>query len=249
MRLTVVGCSGSFPGPESDCSCYLVEAEGFRLVLDFGNGALGALQRHVGRYDVDAVLLSHLHGDHCLDLCSYYVARKYFPGDSLPPIPVYGPGGTPEQMARASGLTSGQGMREVFDFRHVSPGRRDIGPFTVTTDQVNHPVETYAVRLEHDGASLTYSADTGVSDALVRLATGTDLLLCEASFHEGRDRAPDLHLTGREAGEHASRAEVGRLLLTHLPPWNDPERSLAEAQGAYGGPISLARAGDVHELR
>lgn len=249
MKFTVVGCSGSFPGPESACSCYLVEAEGFRVVLDFGNGALGALQRHIGRYDVDAVLLSHLHGDHCLDLCSYYVARKYHPEGPMPPVPVYGPAGTAGHLARASGLTSADGMREVFDFRSIVPGTMDVGPFTVTTEQVNHPVETYGVRVEHDGATLTYSADTGSSDALVRLAAGADVLLCESSFHEGRDTTSGLHLTGRGAGEHAARAGVGRLLLTHLPPWNEPERALAEATDTFAGPVSLARPKDVHELR
>jgi ribonuclease BN (tRNA processing enzyme) len=79
VRLTVIGCSGSFPGPDSPASCYLVESGGFRLLLDLGNGALGALQRHVGLYDIDAVCLSHLHADHCLDLCAYYVARTFHP--------------------------------------------------------------------------------------------------------------------------------------------------------------------------
>lgn len=249
MRLTIVGCSGSFPGPASACSCYLVEAEGFRLVLDLGNGSLGALQRHIGRDEVDAVLVSHLHADHCLDLCSYYVARKYVPGGSPPPIPVYGPEGTAEHLAGASGLTSAAGMHEIFDFRALVPGRTEIGPFTVTAELVNHPVPTYGLRLTRAGATLAYSADTGASDALVRLGEGADVLLCEASFHEGRDTAAGLHLTGREAGQHADRAGAGRLLLTHLPPWNHPERSLAEATDTFGGPVALARSGEAHELQ
>lgn len=249
MRLTIVGCSGSFPGPGSGCSCYLVEAEGFRLVLDMGNGALGELQRHAGPYDVDAVLVSHLHGDHCLDLCSYYVARKYRPEGVPPRVPVYGPEETADHLARASGLTSAEGMREVFDFRALEPGRLEIGPFAVTLERVNHPVETFGVRVQHGGSALAYSADTGVSDALTRLAGHADALLCEASFHEGRDSASGLHLDGRQAGEHAARAGVERLVLTHLPPWNEPDRSLAEASGAYGGPISLAGTGDVYDFR
>lgn len=249
MRLTVVGCSGSFPGPDSPCSCYLVEAGGFRLVLDLGNGALGALQRHIGCYDVDAVLISHLHGDHCLDLCSYYVARKYLPSGPPPRIPVYGPADAADRVARASGLASGPGMQEIFDFRALAPGRREVGPFTVTAERVNHPVETFGVRVEHGAAALAYSADTGPSDALVRLAAGADVLLCEGTFREGRDDAPNLHLTGRQAGEHASRGGVGRLLLTHLPPWNDPDSSRAEAEEGFAGTVSLARAGERHEIR
>src|ERR1700689_433235 len=96
MLLTVVGCSGSFPGPESAASCYLLEADGFRLVIDMGNGSLGALQRYAPLFGVDAIALSHLHADHCVDLYSYSVARTYAPAGPQPPIPVYGPAGTHE---------------------------------------------------------------------------------------------------------------------------------------------------------
>ena len=109
--------------------------------------------------------------------------------------------------------------------------------------RVNHPVETFAYRLSHDGRSLTYSGDTGESDALVRLAEETDLLLCEASFEGGRDEVPDLHLTGGQAGAHAKRAGARRLVVTHVPPWTDAERTLDDARRAYPGPASLARPG------
>ena len=94
MRVTVVGCAGSFPGPDSPASCYLLEAEGFRLVIDMGNGALGVLQRYAGLFSIDAICLSHLHADHCIDLGAYWVARQYAPDGPQPPIPVYGPRGT-----------------------------------------------------------------------------------------------------------------------------------------------------------
>ena len=93
MELTIVGCSGSFPGPASPASSYLATAEGFRLLIDLGNGALGALQQYASPGDIDAVLISHLHADHCLDMCSYQVFRTYHPDGPLPPIPVYAPGG------------------------------------------------------------------------------------------------------------------------------------------------------------
>src|SRR3712207_5590739 len=99
MRLTVLGCAGSFPGPEWACSAYLVEADGFRLLLDFGSGALTALQRYVGLHCVDAILLTHLHGDHMLDSCSYVVVRRYAPEAPLPPVPVYAPAGATERIA------------------------------------------------------------------------------------------------------------------------------------------------------
>jgi ribonuclease BN (tRNA processing enzyme) len=245
MRLTVIGCSGSFPGPESPASCYLLEAEGFRLLLDLGNGALGALQQHAGLYDIDAVCLSHLHGDHYVDLCSYYVARHHHPDGPKPPIPVYGPAGTAERMARAYGLDPGAGMTTSFGFEKLTPGMREIGPFGVTVDHVNHPVETFGFRVTHGGWTLAYSADTGECDALVELARDVDLLLCEASFLEGPDLPVDVHLTALQAARHAARAGVGQLVLTHLVPWNDQQRTLAEASGAYRGPMSLATSGLV----
>jgi ribonuclease BN (tRNA processing enzyme) len=242
MRVTVIGCAGSFPGPDSPASCYLLEAEGFRLVIDLGNGALGVLQRHAELFGIDAICLSHLHADHCVDLGSYWVARQYTPAGPRPPIPVYGPRGTAE---RVTGF-GGEDMASVlarFDFRDLAPAAFEIGPFRVTADHVNHPVETFGFRVEHAGWSVAYSADTGESDALVRLAEGADLLLCEASFLEGPDNPANLHLTARQAAGHAARAGVGQLVLTHLVPWNDRERTLAEAAGTYRGALSLATSG------
>jgi ribonuclease BN (tRNA processing enzyme) len=244
MRVTVIGCAGSFPGPDSPASCYLLEAEGFRLVLDLGNGALGALQRFAGLFGIDAICLSHLHADHCVDLGAYWVVRQYAPDGPKPPIPVYGPRGT---AARVAGF-GGEGLASVqarFAFHDLAPGPVEIGPFRVTADHVNHPVETFGFRVEHDGWRLAYSADTGESDALVRLAQGVDLLLCEASFLDGPGYRPNLHLTARQAAEHAARAGVGELVLTHLVPWNARHRTLAEATGAYSGPLSLATSGLV----
>jgi ribonuclease BN (tRNA processing enzyme) len=249
VRITVIGCSGSFPGPDSPASCYLVEADGFALLLDLGNGALGPLQRHIGLYDIEAILLSHLHADHCLDLCAYWVARKYAPDGPKPRIPVYGPDGVADRMARAYDLDPEPGMSDAFEFRTLSVGTFGVGPFTVTTARMNHVVKAYGFRVEHDGAAIAYSGDTGECAELVDLARGVDLLLAEASFLDKPDLPADLHLTGRQAGEHAARAGAGRLVLTHLVPWNDPACTLAEAKASrYRGPIELARQGAVYEL-
>jgi ribonuclease BN (tRNA processing enzyme) len=248
MRITVVGCAGSFPGPDSPASCYLVEADGYKLVLDLGNGAVGPLQRHLDLRDVDAICLSHLHGDHCLDMCPYWVFRTYTPDGPLPRIPVYGPEGTAQRLAQASGLDPATGMNGAFDFVPLHQGSREIGPFSVTVDHVNHPVETFGFRIENAGRTLAYSGDTGESAALVALARSADVLLCEASFFDGPGLPSDLHLTAREAGQHAARAGVGHLVLTHLVPGNDPQRSLAEAAGEFHGNISAAFSGRVINL-
>ena len=160
MRLTIVGGSGSFAGPDSPASCYLVQAEHegrtWNLVLDLGNGALGALQRHIDPLAIDAVVLSHLHSDHCLDLCGLYVMQKYSPtSDSRSRIPVYGPPRTSERMARAYDLTPPAGMDSEFDFHEIADREAiRIGPFSVTPYLVNHPVEAYGFRVESDGKVL-----------------------------------------------------------------------------------------------
>jgi ribonuclease BN (tRNA processing enzyme) len=242
MQVTVVGCSGSFPGPDSPASCYLLEAEGFRLVIDLGNGALGALQRYADLSAIDAVCVSHLHADHCVDVDSYWVVREYAPAGPMPPIPVHGP---PDTAERVAGFlrTDIASLRARYTFCDPTPGTVEIGPFRVTTEHMNHPVETFGFRLEHGDRRVAYSADTGESDALVRLAEGVDLLLCEASFLGTEDYRPNLHLTARQAAEHATRAGVGQLVLTHLVPWNDRGRTLDEASGVYRGPLSLATSG------
>jgi ribonuclease BN (tRNA processing enzyme) len=243
MRLTVLGCAGSFPGPESACSAYLVEAEGFRLLVDFGPGSLSALQRYAGLYAIDAILLTHLHPDHMLDACSYVVVRRYAPGGPLASIPVYAPAGAPERIATAYSADEGP-VDDVYTFYGLRPGTFPVGPFTVTVDQVNHPVETYGVRLEHDGRVLCYSSDTAPSEALVRLAQDADVFLCEASYLDGGDNPPGLHLTGREAGEAATKSGVGRLLLTHLiAAWGSEAATLDEAESTFAGPVEIVRPG------
>jgi ribonuclease BN (tRNA processing enzyme) len=248
VRLTVLGCSGTFPGPHSGCSSYLVEHDGFRLMVDCGNGAIGVLQACGGLLDVDAVLLSHLHADHCLDLVAYAYARRYHPLGMPPALPVYGPSGTRRRLVAAFDHPPVDGLREIYDFRLITEGRFGIGPFTVDLARMAHPIEAYGVRLTAGGRSLTYSGDTGECDALVTLARGSDTLLCEASWHDDVANPPGVHLSGREAGEHAARAGVGRLLLTHLVPWSSEERMLAEAAGSYAGELGLVRTAERYEI-
>ena len=248
MRLTVVGCSGSIPGPDSPASCYLLEEQGFRLLLDLGSGALGPLQRHAPLTGIDAICLSHLHADHCLDLCPLWVAQIYAPDGPRPRIPVSGPDGTPQRLDRAYGVTEEPGMAGAFDFGTLRPGTRQVGPFEITLARMNHPVETYGFRVVAGGRAIAYSADTGPSDALVGLARDADLLLCEASFLDGPGLPGNLHMTAKQAAQHATRAGVGHLMLTHLAPWNDRERSRAEAAAEFGGQLTLATSGLVADL-
>jgi ribonuclease BN (tRNA processing enzyme) len=246
MRVTVVGCAGSFPGADSASSCYLLEAEGFRLVIDLGNGALGALQRHVGLGEIDAICLSHLHADHCFDLHPYRIVQEFIPGGPLPPIPVFGPAGTAERLAMLRGTGGNDRLSERLILETLTSGTREIGPFRITTAHMNHPIETFGFRVEYDGWSAVYSADTGESETLVKLARNADLLLCEASFLDEPGNPADVHLSAREAGEHAAKADAGELVLTHLVAWNNKDATLAEAAAAFRGPLSLAAAGRAY---
>ncbi len=254
MDLTVVGCSGSFAGPDSPASCYLLQAsfEGrtWNLVLDLGNGALGALQRHIGLDEIDAIVLSHLHPDHCMDLCGLFVVQKYHPireGRPAARIPVYGPADTAARMSRANGVTLSEsqdptGLDPQFDFRTLSSAQPfAVGPFTVWPQRVNHPVEAYGVRVAADDAVLAYTGDTDECPELVPLLRGSDLVLADAAFQEGRDEVTGIHLSGRRAARAAVEAGgVRRLMLTHLPPWNDVAVSVAEAEAVWPGEVEVA---------
>lgn len=253
VKLTVIGCSGSFPGPDSPASCYLLEApfEGrtFRILLDLGSGSFGALQRHVDPRDVDAVLLSHLHADHCFDMSGLFVVSKYHPEGIFDPIPVLAPDGAGQYLATAYGSDDGEAMTEQFDFRPwVDGATTTLGPFTITSALVDHPVEAYAVRIACADGVLVYSGDTGPTDVLVDLASGADLFLCEASFLESGSNPPNLHLTGAEAGDIATRAGVGRLLVTHIPAWTARADVEADLLTTWGGAFELVTSDAVYEI-
>jgi ribonuclease BN (tRNA processing enzyme) len=248
VKLTIVGSAGSYPGPDSPASSYLVEHDGARLLLDMGNGSLGSLQRYTDIYAIDAVLISHLHVDHCIDLCSYYVARKYAPDGPAQRIPVFGPKGTADRMAAAYGLPKSPGMHDEFNFVRHETDAISIGPFELTTARMAHPVPTYGMRITAGGRTLVYSADTGPTPALVELSQGADVALYEASFMDRPDNPANLHLTGGQAAEHASAAGVERLVLTHMVAWNDNEAVVADAAAKFDGELFVAKPGLVLEV-
>jgi ribonuclease BN (tRNA processing enzyme) len=246
VRLTVVGCSGSAPGPKSAASCYLVEHDGFRLLLDLGNGAFGALQTVADPGSIDAVFLSHLHADHCLDIAPFVVWHRYSGRASKAHVPLYAPVAAERRLALAYS-DDGDGITDVFDFVPVGPGSFMLGPFEVTLARTAHPIECYAIRLRADGRSLVYTGDTGPSERVVELARGADVLLAEAAHPPGGDLPAGLHLTGREAGEHAAAAGVGRLLLTHIPAWVDEIGQLFAASAVFSE-TELVRSGATYEI-
>ena len=255
MKVTVVGCSGSYAGPDSSASCYLVEADDvedpsrtWRLLLDLGSGALGALHRYTDPLTIDGLVISHLHADHFFDISGYYVMRKYHPPGAQPRLPVWGPRGTRSRVARSYGLPLDPGMNEEFRFRRIKRDPITLGPFTITARRVDHPIEAYAFRVEAGGRSLVYSGDTAACDALSELAKGADLLLCEAAFRDDADNPPHVHMTGSEAAATAQSAGVAALVLTHVPPWHDRQHALLEAEGLFDGSTVLAAEGSTYQV-
>jgi ribonuclease BN (tRNA processing enzyme) len=256
VRLAIVGCSGSVPGPNAPAPCYLVEADGFRLALDLGNGSLAALQARMDAFDLDALAFSHLHPDHCADFSALAVLRRYRPAQPYSPterrLPVYGPSDMASRFAAAYAPNEDErhttDFSDVFDFHPLTCEAVQMGPLKVTSAAVTHPCEAYGFRIEHDGRSLAYSGDTAQCAALDELASGVDLLLAEATWTDTPTRPADMHMSGRQAGQTAQRAGASRLMLTHIAPWTDPQAVLAEAREQFTGPVELAVRGAEYEI-
>lgn len=243
MELTVLGASGTWPPDGGATSGYLLRHEGFNVYLDAGTGTLANLQRHVGIPEINAIVISHEHPDHFVDLYPTFYARHYG-GLGEPGLPVFVP---ITFQRKLEGLVSEQGreaMRTAYAFREVRPGDGfEVGPFRVRTELMEHlGLPALGFRFEAGGATLAYTGDTGPTDAIVRLAAGADVLLSEATLQDDQEPLP-FHLSARQAGEHAARAGVRRLILTHVWPSLDREVSRAEAADAYGGPVELAVEG------
>ena len=254
----MIGCSGSFAGPEGAASSYLLEHEDeggrtWRVLMDLGSGAFGPLQNVIDPADLDAVIISHLHPDHYLDLTGLEVFWAYHSRTDLGQLPIHAPAPLPERLSavlsRVGDVPDGVTCSPFAHHALADGSRFTIGPFEIEARAVLHPVEAYGFRIAVDGATLAYSGDTDECAALDELARGADLFLCEAGYIEGRDdRFAGVHLTGRRAGQAATRAGVGHLALTHIPAWTDPAIPLAEAQEVHSGPITMVRPADILEV-
>jgi ribonuclease BN (tRNA processing enzyme) len=255
MRLTVIGCAGSVAGPDNPASSYLLEADAdgrtWRLLLDLGSGAVGPLQAIVDPAELDGILISHGHPDHCADLAALSVLFRYGPIQAmgLAPLPLWGPEGIDERVRQVEGATDDAGLAP-FAWRALTPGdTRELGPFRVTAARAWHPVPALAYRIEGPSetgglVTLVFTGDTDLSDEVVAAATGADLLLAEAGWAHREVNPPGVHLTGRQAGELARRAGAHRLVVTHVPSWVDPAATLAQARAEHAN-AELATPGIV----
>ena len=252
MQLTILGNSPACPNIGGASAGYLVTAGNTRLVLDFGPGVVATSDFRKALPGLTGIVISHLHTDHWLDLVPLGYLLKVGPN---PPrrsrLKVWVPPGTRSHLLGIlETLTSGFPLH-VYDIKEYDPNKPlRLRGAHVKFQEVKHYVSTYAMRVESGARSLTYSADSTICDSLVSIAQGSDLLLCEATYGTDAPLPTDSrgHLTAKEAGMIASRANVKKLLLTHIWQGYDPEVLIRHAQAAYSGPCQLALSGCTYRL-
>lgn len=234
MELTVLGCSGSYGAPGGGaCSGYLLRTASTSVWVDCGNGTFSHLQEHLKVEDLTAVVLTHGHPDHCVDIYGLHVLLRY--GLGLENLPVFAPEGLEKFLLS---LVSDWG--NAFDWRAVGDGdSATIGDIDLRFSRTDHPPPTYAVEARADGRRLIYTADTGPDWSIDAFEPGADLVLSEATYLDNEVPAP-IHLSAKQAGEAARAARAQRLILTHLWPKIDPAVAAAEGAEAYGGSVTLA---------
>jgi ribonuclease BN (tRNA processing enzyme) len=243
MRMTVLGSCGAWPAAGRACSGYLVEDDGYRLLVDPGYATLPRLLQHADAADVDAVLVSHGHPDHCADLNPLLRARALAP-EPAPRLPVHA---LPGALDRVLALDRPGMLDDSLALRSFTAGVRfEIGPFTVDTWPLPHFVPNAGLRLTSGGRVLAYTGDTGPCRELAELARDADLFLAEATYADQVPAEDARYLSSaRQAGEHATRAGAGRLMLTHLWPGTFAIRAEQAARGTYTGDVEVAREGET----
>jgi ribonuclease BN (tRNA processing enzyme) len=249
MRLTILGSNGTYATPGHPTSGYLLQHEGTTVWMDTGSGTFAALQRVIDFNTLDALIISHVHADHCIDVLGFYHAVKYGARPRVG-IPTYAPPGLAERLKGFLGDPD-HPLSETLDFRvQDDGGHASVGGMKLNFATTDHPVPTLGVRAEAaNGRILAYSADTGSQGEWSRIVTGADLFLCEATYQGPADQKPwSHHLTAGEAGQIAREAGAEVLMLTHIWPVIDPERSVQEAELTFGKPVRLAVPGMVVDV-
>jgi ribonuclease BN (tRNA processing enzyme) len=235
--LTVLGSCGAWPEAGRACAGFLLEYDGFKLVLDLGYAALPQLLRYLPTGEADAVVVTHQHPDHCVDVSA--LARvRYYEAPEAAPLPLYSPPGVLDVL-RA--LEPNPDPATVFDVHDLATVK-EIGPFALETVLLPHYVTNLGVRLTAPGVSVAYTGDSGPSPDLTKLAQGTDLFISDATLQgPSPQTTPRYVMTATEAARGAHGAT--RLLLTHFWPGSDRSVSVAEARVEFSGEVIAAEEG------
>jgi ribonuclease BN (tRNA processing enzyme) len=264
MRITVLGKSPAWQDADGACSGYLIQDGETSMLLDCGNGVFGKLRRHIDYTELDAVLITHLHADHTLDLVPYSYALTYAPRQQPVPVPPWpgtdtparpllaAPPGAREMLRRVVGAWGNEDLVEAaFELSEYDPDRKcRLGSFEIRFREVPHFITTYAVdiRSRADRSRFTFSADCSPNEALVEIAAGTDLLLIEATLPRPERTGIRGHLTPKEAGEHGEAAGAKRVILTHISDELDATWARKQAESVYSGPVEVAADGSTYEV-
>ncbi|MFE8700270.1 MBL fold metallo-hydrolase [Cytobacillus sp. FJAT-54145] len=244
MKLTTVGFWGGYPKVNEASSGYLLEHDGFNLLIDCGSSVLAKLQNFVQPEELDAVILSHYHPDHIADIGVLQHARliQGFLGKEMNTLPIYAHSLDQQEFAKLTYKNITQGI--AYDPNQTLK----VGPFTVQFLLTVHPAPCYAMRFEVDGKSFVYTADTAYKEEFIGFCQDADLLLCECNFYSNQDGKGAGHMNSFDAGNLATQANVKQLVLTHLPHYGELTNLVNEASQKYAGPISLASFGQSVNL-
>ncbi|PFG07138.1 MBL fold metallo-hydrolase [Bacillus sp. es.034] len=244
MKLTVIGQWGGYPKAGEASTGYLLESNGFKLLIDCGSGVLSQLQHHTEATELDAVLLSHYHPDHVADIgvLQHALLIQYFLGKYKGTLPVYAHREDPQ------GFNALTYKNLMTAHEYTEDSSLSIGPFTVTFVKSKHPVPCYGMRIEADGKSLFYTADSAFREEFISFGQDADMLLCECNFYGEMDASNAGHMTSLDAGKLAQKTGARNLILTHLPHFGDLEQLIIEAKTIYRGNVSLAKKDMVVEI-
>lgn len=244
LAVRVLGCSGSYAAPGGACTGYLVESAASRVWLDAGPGTLSNLQRWCSLGEIDALVLTHAHPDHWLELPVVANAIEWY--EPRAALPVYS---NAHMFAEARQLM-GDAIDAVLDWTVVDTDDVvTIGDQQWTFAETEHYVPTFATRIESQGHALAFSSDTGPGfsfAAMVERDGPIDLALIESTFVDRSQHAGVLHLAAAEAGELAAGAGIGQLVLTHLAPKEDAAAHLQAARDTFDGELAVAEVGALY---
>lgn len=240
MKVTVIGCWGGYPALNGATSCYLVEKDGFSLIIDLGSGALAKLQNYREIREIDAVLLSHYHHDHIADIGVLQYARlvQFYVSGNEDVLPIYG---HREDEDGFDTLTSEYTKGIAYDPNQTLV----VGPFSITFLKTKHPVPCYGMKITDGHKTFVYTADTAYQDTWIEFASNVDMIITDCNFYAHQDGAVAGHMTSKEGALIAQRANVHELILSHLPQYGDNQQLVKEATHYFSGKIQLAREGFV----